>query len=92
MNNMMVFETSEDLEADSMSLAEVVSAIDASEVDIYEPEKVCALDVPPKRFYRRSWTSMVWRLLESQRAAVFAMNDPLTLLPSMQECSCNEWK
>ena len=92
MDSVMVCETSDDLEGDSMILAKVVSAIDASEVDLYEPEKVCALDAPPKRFYRRSWTSMVWRLLESQRAAVFAMNDPLTLLPSMQECSCNEWK
>ena len=55
----MVGETSEDLEADSMSLAEVVSAIDGSEGDLYEPEKVCALDAPPKRFHRRSWTSMV---------------------------------
>ena len=92
MDSVMVCETSDDLEGDSMILAKVVSAIDASEVDLYEPEKVCALDAPPKRFYRRSWTSMVWRLLESQRAAVFAMKNPLTLLPTTQECSCNEWK
>ena len=64
------------LEADSMSLAEVVSAIDATESDVYEPEKVCALDAPPKRFYRRSWTSIVWRLLDLQRAAIFALKKP----------------
>ena len=65
-----------ELEADSMSLAEVVSAIDASESDVYEPEKVCALDAPPKRFYRRSWRSVVQRLLEFQRAAVLALKKP----------------
>ena len=65
-----------ELEADSMSLAEVVTFSDASDVDVYEPAKVCALDAPPKRFYRRSWTSIVRRLLELQRAAIFALKKP----------------
>ena len=66
-----------ELEVDSMSIDEVIALSDASEVvDVYEPAKVRALDAPPKRFYRTFWRSVVRRLLESQRAAVFASKKP----------------
>ena len=66
-----------ELEADLMSIDEVVTFSDAPElVDVYEPRKVCSLYAPPKRFYRRSWRSVVQRLLEFQRAAVLALKKP----------------
>ena len=52
---------------------------DASGIDVYAPTRSCALDAPPKRFYRRSWTSVVRKLLECQRAPVFAMKTPITV-------------
>ena len=70
-----------ELEADLMSIDEVVTFSDAPElVDVYEPRKVCSLYAPPKRFYRTYWRSIVRRLLESQRAAVFTLKTPTASL------------
>ena len=69
----------QEMEADFMRTAEVVSVVDAWEVDIYEPTRLCSLDAPPKRFYRWSWTSVVRKLLKCQRVTVFAIKTPMTV-------------
>ena len=75
----MEYDKYQEMEADFMRTAEVDSVADALEVDIYEPTRLCALDAPPKKFYRRSWTSVVRKLLKCQRVTVFAMKTPMTV-------------
>ena len=53
--------------SDPMSIDVAVLSTDASIVDLYEPMRKCALDKPPKRFYRRFWRSVAQRLLRNQK-------------------------
>ena len=84
----MEYDKYQEMEADFMRTAEVDSVADALEVDIYEPTRLCALDAPPKKFYRRSWTSVVRKLLKCQRVTVDCpLRSNLGIFPPIHEGS-----
>ena len=58
--------------SESMSLSGAASSTDTLGVEDYEPLRTCSQAAPPKRFYRTFWRSAARRLLEADKAAVFA--------------------
>ena len=59
--------------SDSMSMSGLSKSVHGSSFEVFEPVRVSALTVPPKRFYRTFWRSVARRLLERKKMSMMQL-------------------